>query len=117
MMLLSHGGCLMSLDKLDAHIETTPNVAGGRPRIAGHRITVQDIVVWHDRLGLTADEIATDYGLTLGDVHAALAFYFDHRAEIDRAAEEDGAFVKALRDKIPSKVERKLKDQAPGRGD
>lgn len=26
------------------HIEITPGIAGGKPRIAGHRITVQNIV-------------------------------------------------------------------------
>ena len=29
------------------HIEITPGVCGGKPRIAGHRIRVQDIVVWN----------------------------------------------------------------------
>jgi uncharacterized protein (DUF433 family) len=60
-------------------------VAGGKPRITGHRITVQDVVVWHERLGLSADEIASEYGLSLADVYAALAYYYDHREEIDRA--------------------------------
>jgi len=31
---------------LDRHIEIDPEVAGGKRRIAGHRITVQDVVVW-----------------------------------------------------------------------
>lgn len=30
------------------HIEITPGICGGRSRIAGHRLRVQDIVVWHD---------------------------------------------------------------------
>jgi hypothetical protein len=30
---------------LDEHIEITPNIMGGKPRIAGHRISVQDIDV------------------------------------------------------------------------
>ncbi len=47
------------------HIETTPGIVGGKPRIAGHRITAQDIVIWHERLGLGADEIATEYHLDL----------------------------------------------------
>lgn len=46
---------------LDQHIETTPGVAGGKPRIAGHRITVADIFVGHELLGKSADEIATEY--------------------------------------------------------
>ena len=45
------------------HIESTPDVLGGKPRIAGRRIAVQDIVVWHERMGRSADEIASDYSL------------------------------------------------------
>lgn len=48
------------MDAVTAHIEITPGVAGGKLRIAGQRITVQNIVVWHERLGLSADEIATE---------------------------------------------------------
>jgi uncharacterized protein (DUF433 family) len=27
------------------HIEVTPGIAGGKPRIVGHRITVQDVAI------------------------------------------------------------------------
>ena len=84
------------------HIEMTPGVAGGKPRIAGHRITVQNIVIWHERLGRTADEIAAEHNLTLAEVYAALAYYFDHRAEIDRSIKADEAFATALRKQMPS---------------
>ena len=67
-------------------------------------MTVQDIVIWHERFGKSADEIATEYDLTLADVYTALAYYFDHRADIDRAIEESNAFVEALRQDIPSKL-------------
>jgi len=72
-------------------------VAGGKPRIAGHRITVQDIAIWHERLGKSPDEIAAEYNLSLAAVYAALAYYFDHRAEIDRTIEEGQAFAEAVR--------------------
>jgi len=36
-------------------------------------------VIGHERLGLSADEIAGEYGLSLGDVYAALAYYYDGR--------------------------------------
>jgi uncharacterized protein (DUF433 family) len=55
----------LALRTLDQHIEVTPGVAGEKPRIAGHRITVQDIVIWHDRRGKSADEIAAEYDLAL----------------------------------------------------
>jgi uncharacterized protein (DUF433 family) len=90
------------------HIEITPGIAGGKPRIAGHRITVQDVAIWHERMGKSADEIAAEYDLTLADVYAALAYYFDHRAEIDRSIEEGNAFAEALRQRTPSKVRQKL---------
>ncbi len=96
---------------LDKHIELTPGVAGGKPRIAGHRITVQNIAIWHERLGKSADEIAAEYDLTLADVYAALAYYFDHREEIDQAIKEGEAFAEALRQRTPSKVRQKLQER------
>lgn len=98
----------MARRSLDEHIEVTPESAGGKPRIRGHRITVQDIAIWHERLGKNVDEIASEYDLTLGDVHAALAYYFDHRKEIDTRIGDDRAFVDAIRAQIPSKRSQKL---------
>lgn len=98
----------MTIRTLDQHIECTPGIAGGKPRIAGHRITVQNIAIWHDRLGLSADEIASEYDLTLADVYAALAYYFDHRVEIDGSIEAGEAFAAALRERMPSKIRQKL---------
>ena len=98
----------MAPKTLDSHIEITPGVMGGKPRIAGRRITVQDIVIWHDRLGRSADEIATEYDLTLADVHAALAYYFDHREEIDRAMKEGDEAAAVLRKQTPSRLREKL---------
>jgi uncharacterized protein (DUF433 family) len=99
----------MHVGVLDRHIEMTPGVAGGRPRITGRRITVQNIVVWHEHLGMSADEICADYDLTLAEVYAALAYYFDHREEIDQRLREDEEFVATLRQQTPSVLQAKLK--------
>jgi uncharacterized protein (DUF433 family) len=96
------------MDTVMAHIEIVPGVAGGKPRIAGHRITVQTIVIWHERLGLSADEIASEHGLALADIYAALAYYYDHRAQIDDAIREDESLVTELRKRTPSKMREKL---------
>ncbi len=101
----------MATKSLDQHIEITPGIVGGKPRIAGHRITVENIVIWHERMGRCADEIAADYDLTLADVYAALTYYFDHRAEIDQSMEESKAFVEELRQRTPSKLLEKLQRQ------
>ena len=96
------------MDTIASHIEVTPGIAGGKPRIAGHRITVQNIAIWHERLGLSADEIATEYELSLTDVYAALAYYHDHREEIDRSIREDEEFIAELRRRTPSILREKL---------
>jgi len=46
-------------------------------------------------------------------VYAALAYYHDHRLEIDAQIAADGAFVEALHRVTPSKLEAKLKS-SPG---
>lgn len=94
---------------LDQHIEITRDVAGGKPRVGGHRITVMEIAVWHERLGHRPDEISTEYDVSLADVYAALAHYHDHRAAIDARMREGEVFVKALRQQIPSKIPGKLR--------
>jgi uncharacterized protein (DUF433 family) len=93
---------------LDLHIEITPGVAGGKPRIAGHRITVQNIMIWHERMGMSAEEIASEYGLSLGDIYAALAYYYDHRSEIDETIRAEDALVAELRRQCPSRLKARI---------
>jgi uncharacterized protein (DUF433 family) len=92
------------------HIAISEDVAGGKPRIAGHRITVQHIVIWHERMGLSADEIASNHGLSLADIYAALTYYYDHRQEIDEAILADESYVVELRKQIKSKLSGKIGD-------
>lgn len=92
------------------HIEIDPLICGGKPRIAGHRITVANVAVWYERLGKTPDQIADEHEITLADVYAALAYYFDHREEIDRSLAEGEAFAEMLRQSSPSKVSEKLRE-------
>ena len=101
----------MRTKTLDQHIETTPGVVGGKPRIAGRRITVQNIVIWHEWRNRSAEEIADEYDLTLANVYAALAYYYDHRSEIDQQIKDDEAFVEALRKQTPSLVLKKLHER------
>jgi uncharacterized protein (DUF433 family) len=98
------------------HIEVTPGVCGGRPRIAGHRIRVQDIYVWHERMGKSPDEIVSDFPqLTLADVYAALAYFWDHRDEILEDVKRQDEFIEEMKTKHPSILREKLKQM--GRGD
>jgi uncharacterized protein (DUF433 family) len=79
------------------HISIDADTCSGHPRVAGTRIRVSNIVLWTEQ-GRSPDEIVAGYPrLTLADVHAALAYYFDNRAEMDRLIEEDGRFVEGMR--------------------
>jgi uncharacterized protein (DUF433 family) len=92
-----------------SHIEITPGTCGGKPRIAGHRIRVQDIVIWHDRMGLSSDEIVTRYPqLSLADIYAALAYYHDNREEIDAQMKASEDLIEEMRRLYPSKLKAKL---------
>ncbi|VXD24392.1 conserved hypothetical protein [Planktothrix serta PCC 8927] len=95
---------------ISEHIQITPDVCGGKPRIAGHRIKVQDIVIWSEEMGMSPDEILYHYpSITLADVYAALAYYHDHREEIRSQIRADEAFVQEMQAQTPSLLQERLK--------
>lgn len=86
---------MQALD-LYSHIAVTPGVVGGKAHIVGHRISVRDVVIWHEHMGRSVDEISCDYDLELAEIYAALAYYFDNRQDIDRSIAESDAFDATL---------------------
>ena len=73
----------MAVTDIGTLITSTPGVCGGRPRIAGTRMTVRAIV-YLAREGLGPDQIAGEYPhITVAQVHAALAYYYANREELD----------------------------------
>ncbi len=101
----------MTTKTLYQHIVQTPNIVGGKPRVAGHRITVQNIVIWHEHMGYSIDEIGAQYGLTLAEIYSALAYYYDHKTDIDQAIADSETFAEELRQKTPSLVAQKLHER------
>lgn len=71
------------MPQIESRIEATPDTCGGKPRIVGTRIRVQDVYVWHEMQGQTPEEIVVHFPhLTLACVHSAIAYYLDHLDEI-----------------------------------
>lgn len=99
---------------LTRHLETSPDVRSGRVCIAGTRISVEDIVVMHLRLGQSLAEIAGTYDLPLSSVHTAMAYYYEHQADLDRSIQEDAAFAEAFERRNVSPLKEKLKSLALG---
>ncbi len=83
----------------------------GVPRLAGRRTRVIDIVLDQKAYGFTPAQIQEQHPhLSMAQIHAALAYYYDQQAELDadidrrdkevqamRAAAETPEFVKRLR--------------------
>jgi len=91
------------------HISKTPGICGGKACIAGHRIRVMDIVAMHEYAGMTPDEIADQYpSITLADIHAALAYYFDHRVDIETEFRLARETAEKYRPMFPPKLKGKL---------
>ncbi len=94
-------------------IVSTPGVCGGRARVDGHRITVEDVAIWHERMGMSPDEIVSAHpSLTVADVHGALAYYHEHRERIDADIREGEQFVAEMKAKSPpSLLQEKLRQR------
>lgn len=93
-------------------IESQPNVCGGQPCIAGTRIRVQDIFVWHELQGQSADEVVSRFPqLTMADVYAAMACYWDHRDEIQRDMQAETDLVTRLRQQSVSPLRQRKGDR------
>jgi len=77
-------------------IVRSPDVRGGRARIAGTGVTVRRVVGWY-KLGLSPEEIADRVGhLTLAQVHAALAYYHLNRDQIEEDLTAGAAEAESL---------------------
>src|SRR5205085_10634715 len=87
------------------HIVSTPETCDGLPRIEGTRITVNLIAREVVRERRTPEEVLIAHPhLTLAQIHAALAYYFDHRAEVDAALQDADKLEADLRARFPSRL-------------
>jgi uncharacterized protein (DUF433 family) len=95
---------------LREHIVSTPDTCGGKPRIAGSRIQVKHVAIMHERQGMTPEAIVSEYPhLTLADIYAALAYYHDHREQINAEIVADRQWYEEQREIQPSRLKDVLK--------
>jgi uncharacterized protein (DUF433 family) len=89
----------MSVAVTYPYVVFTPSLFQGEAHIEGLRIRVRDIALARDQGGHTPEEIAaTVYpDLSLAQVYSALAYYEDHRAEIEQAARREQEAVEKFR--------------------
>lgn len=70
-------------------IYSNPKIRGGRPCIVGTGLRVLDVVMSMHFGNRSPDQIASDYDISLAKVYAALAYYYENKAEIDDDIRED----------------------------
>lgn len=69
-----------------------------RPIIEGTTMKVIEIVMAQLAYGWTPEEIRINHRyLSMSQIHAALAYYWDHKAELDAAIEADYRDAEAIR--------------------
>ena len=75
--------------EINTLLVTSPDVCGGRLRLNGTRITVNQIVVLYKQ-GRNAEEIADQYPhLKMAQIYAALAYYHANQEEVDASLAEE----------------------------
>ena len=91
----------------------------GRAMIAGTRIKVELVAIATNHHKLSPEEICKYWPpLTLGQVHSALAYYYDHEEEVERLIKEGEEFVAEMRrqnEPHQREVERRMKAWAAER--
>jgi uncharacterized protein (DUF433 family) len=94
------------MDAAPATVRGHIDASGPRPVVLGTDIKVSQIASEYEHLGMSPDEIVDAHPhLTLADVHAALAYYYDRREAIAREWQEADALVSALRQRYPLRAQ------------
>ena len=84
------------------------------PMIAGTTMKVTELVLDHLAYGWSPEELHFQHpDLTLGQIHSALAYYWDHKAELDEDIDRRLQGVDQLQRKMPS---TSLADRLKARG-
>jgi uncharacterized protein (DUF433 family) len=94
------------------HIEMRSSaIHGQKACIAGTRISVEDIYVWHELMGNSPDQIVAEYPfLTLAQVHSALSYYYDHADAIREQAKRGRAEAERIKAANPPILPDRLAD-------
>jgi uncharacterized protein (DUF433 family) len=80
-------------------IATNPRIRNGRPFIIGATLTVADVAIAKVFMMMEAEEIADYYRLTLPQVYSALAYYYEHKADIDLDIEQRRRLAEEMKEK------------------
>jgi uncharacterized protein (DUF433 family) len=81
-------------------IAIDPTVRNGRPYIAGTTIEVSALAIAKIVHAQSPEEIASEYKLTLAQVYAAFAYYYDHKSDIDASINDQRELARQLKEQL-----------------
>jgi len=91
------------------YISIDPKISGGQPVISGTRISVMDIAIRYELIGMNVDEIVDEYPhLKLEQIHDVLSYYYEHKEMFDRKYRNDQLFLNQLKKQYPSRLKAKF---------
>ena len=102
-----------------AKVNTVPHIRlddQGRPWLDDTNVKVIEVVLDHLAYGWNAETIQENHPhLSLAQVYAALAWYYDHQSEMEAEIERQDERIRALRAASgPSSLQRRLAAQRRG---
>mgnify|MGYP003393360989 FL=1 len=91
------------------YISIDPKISGGQPVVSGACMKVMDIAIKYELMGMSADEIISEYPhLKLEQIHDALSYCYEHKEVFDKKYRDDQSFLTQLKKQYPSKLKTKL---------
>lgn len=104
-----------ALPVIAEYIGVREGYCGGKPHVLGHRVKVKRIAEWRVQLGMSPSRIVEAHPtLSRVQVHAALAYFHDHQAEIEREMAEEDDLHERLKRERPSILEAARSRKAEG---
>ena len=91
------------------------DLSGEAPTIVGTTMKVVELVMSQRAHGWSAEELHFQYPhLSMAQIHAALAYYWDHREEVDADISRRGRFVEQARAELENQaLARRLRTLRP----
>ncbi|HLE74838.1 MAG TPA: DUF433 domain-containing protein [Candidatus Bathyarchaeia archaeon] len=76
------------------YVTVNPKICNGSPVISGTRTRIVDVAIEYEYLNHTPDEIIKAHPhLKLEQIHDALSYYYENRAELDKKIQEDKQLI------------------------
>jgi uncharacterized protein (DUF433 family) len=98
------------------HATVHPHVAirkDGIPVVRGTQFKIIQIIRDHVQHGLRPDQIQQEHpGLTLAQIHGTLAYYYDHKSDLDAMLRERAEGAEQILRDLPPTVARERLRQA-----